>query len=234
MEEPGAGPGEELAGQAITGNSDGCGGPSAADYVMGAMERRIELRRTKGRPPVPPAAQDDAAERTERVLSKLPEREWRVVSGLGGKVEHVVIGPGGIFAIQSRKPAGVGAARVKDGMLWLRCGGDARTDRSGGAINREALEAARALHKAIRARTGRGGPLVQPVVVLWCDFPQAVAESDRIAFVRGRDLLDWIARRPQRLDAPGREEVVEAVSAIPSERGAASRWKTLGGLRHSA
>jgi hypothetical protein len=197
------------------------------------MERRIDLRRTKSRPPAAPVAEDGAAERTERVLRKLPERDWRVVADLGGKVEHVLIGPGGVFAVQSRKPAGVGAARVKDGMLWLRSGSDARADRPGGAINREALEAARALHKAIRSRTGRG-PVVQPVVVLWCDFPQAVSESDRIAFVRGRDLLDWVAHRPQRLDVPGRDEVADAISAIQAERGGARRWRALGGLRHSA
>lgn len=201
---------------------------------MGAMERRIELRRGRGRPAAEPAEQDDAAERTERVLRKLPEREWRIVAHPGdGKVEHVLIGPAGVFAIQSSKPVGVGAARVKDGMLWLRSGSDPRADRTGGSINREALEAARALHKAIRARTGRG-PLVQPVVVLWCDFPQAVAESDKIAYVRGRDLLEWIVHRPQRLDVPGRDEVAEAVHAIPSAGAGARRWRPLSALRHSA
>ncbi|MHB1809943.1 MAG: hypothetical protein ACYCU0_11720 [Solirubrobacteraceae bacterium] len=178
------------------------------------------------------APEESAAERTERVLRRLPERDWRLLSGVGGKVEQVLIGPAGVFAIQSRKPAGVGAARVKDGMLWLRSGGDARADKPGGAINREALEAARALQKAIRTRTGRG-PVVLPVVVLWCDFPQAVAESDRIAFVRGRDLLDWIAHRPARLDAPGRDQVAEAVSAIPSERATIRRWRALAGNRQS-
>lgn len=177
----------------------------------------------------------EASQRTRRLLEKLPARDWIVVSDVPGRhaVEHVLIGPGGVFAIHSRKPAGVGAARVKDGMLWLRSGSDARADRSGGAINREALEAARALHKAIRSRTGRG-PVVQPVVVLWCDFPQAVAESDRIAFVRGRDLLDWISHRPQRLDGPGRAEVAAAIAAIPGER-APRRWRSqLGTHRRSA
>jgi Nuclease-related domain len=192
------------------------------------MERRIELLKGRSRDAPEGDPRDEASERTARLLSKLPERDWTVVSGVEGKhaVEHVLIGPGGVFAIHSRKPAGVGTARVKDGMLWLRSGSDARADRPGGAINREALESARALHKAIRARTGRG-PVVQPVVVLWCDFPQAVSESDRIAFVRGRDLLAWIAHRPQRLDAPGRDEVSRAVASIPEAR-AARRWRGVG------
>lgn len=201
------------------------------------MERRIELRRRKDRGLLPTEQQDeDVAQRTERLLRKLPERDWTVLSLPVAKhgVEHVLIGPGGVFAISSRKPRGAHAARVKDGMLWLRNGGDARSDRSGGSINREALEAARSLHKAIRSRTGRG-PLVQPVVVLWCEFPQAVAESDRIAFVRGKDLLDWISHRPQRLDASGRAEVAEAVSSIPVDGNGSKRWRTsLAARRHRA
>lgn len=200
---------------------------------MGAMQRRIELRR-RAVAPQPPDT--DAAERTDRLLGRLPAREWDVISGveLRHGVDHVVVGPAGVFAITSRMPAGVGAARVKDGMLWLRKGGDPRADRPGGAIGRQVLEAAKALHKQIRARTGRG-PQVTPVVVLWCEFPQSVAESSRIAFVRGRDLLDWLSHRPKRLDAQGRGEVARALAAIPKERDAPlSRWRPLRASRRGA
>ncbi|HEY1689740.1 MAG TPA: hypothetical protein VGF95_12855 [Solirubrobacteraceae bacterium] len=191
------------------------------------MQRRFELigRQTGQRRS--PELDGEAVQRTDRLLRKLPERDWTVVAGIAGKhgAEHVLIGPGGVFVIASRKPEGVGAARVKDGMLWLRKGADPRADKSAGAINRDALESARVLHKEIRMRTGRG-PVVQPVVVLWCEFPQAVAESDRIAFVRGKDLLDWVSHKPQRLDALGRAEVAQAVAAIPSGHDAASgRWR---------
>lgn len=193
---------------------------------MGAMQRRIELRRRRGavRPPSPDG---DAAERTDRMLCRLSDREWDVISGIGGRlgVDHVLVGPAGVFAIASQMPAGVGAARVKDGMLWLRKGSDPRADKPGAAINRQVLEAAKALHKEIRARTGRG-PVVRPVVVLWCEFPQAVAESSRIAFVRGRDLPDWLARQPRQLDLQGRAEVAQAIRAIPASNGLL-RWRSL-------
>lgn len=193
---------------------------------MGAMQRRIELRR-RGSASHPPAPDGDAAERTDRLLVRLADRDWDVISGIDPRhgVDHVIVGPAGVFAIASRMPDGVGAARVKDGMLWLRKGGDPRADKSGGAINRQVLEAAKSLHKEIRTRTGRG-PAVVPVVVLWCEFPQSVAESDRIAFVRGRDLLDWLSRKPQRLDVQGRAEVVQAIAAIPANSHA-SRWRAL-------
>lgn len=158
---------------------------------------------------------EDAVRRTEALLRKLPEREWTVLSDVDRRhgVEHVLVGPGGVFVIASHKPAGAGV-RVRDGILWLRHTQDARADRPGVAINRRALEAARVLHREIRTRTGRG-PAVHPVVVLWCEFPQRVAESSRIAFVHGRDLSAWVTHRAVELDEPGRGEIVQALRAIP-------------------
>jgi Nuclease-related domain len=190
---------------------------------MGVMQRRIDLRRRHGATR-PSEANDAAAQRTDRLLGRLPSRDWDVIPGVDPRhgVDHVIVGPAGVFAIASQMPEGASAARVKDGMLWLRKGADPRADKPGGSIKRQVLESSKALHKEIRARTGRG-PQVQPVVVLWCEFPQAVAESSRVAFVRGRDLLDWLARRPQQLDVQGRAEIVQALAAIPSD-GHGSRW----------
>lgn len=192
---------------------------------MEAMQRRIDLRRRHAAAPSP-EPDGDAAQRTDRLLGRLAGRDWDVIAGIDPRhgVDHVIVGPAGVFAIASQMPPGVGAARVKDGMLWLRKGADCRADKPGGTINRQVLESAKALHKEIRARTGRG-PQVTPVVVLWCEFPQAVAESSRIAFVRGRDLLDWLAHRPQQLDAQGRAEVAQAIEAIP--RNGHARWHPL-------
>jgi hypothetical protein len=166
----------------------------------------------------PAAADDEARGRTDALLRRLPEREWTVLADVDPRhgVEHVLVGPSGVFAIASHKPEGAGA-RVRDGVLWLRHGRDARADRPGVAINRRALEAARALHREIRARTGRG-PVVHPVVVLWCEFPQRVAESSRIAFVHGRDLPAWVTARARELDEPGCAEIVGALRASGSSR----------------
>jgi len=185
----------------------------------------MRLPRRQPRETVQATSDGEAAQRTDRLLSKLPARDWEVVEDVDPRhgVDHVLVGPGGVFALSSRDPEGAAAARVKDGMLWLRRGGDSLADRPGGSINRQVLDSARALHKQIRSRTGRG-PEVHPVVVLWCEFPQQVAESDRIAFVRGRDLIDWISHRPQRLDASGREEVAGAVRAIRGRGQTRHRW----------
>ncbi len=172
----------------------------------------------------------EAVRRTDALLQRLPASEWTVVCDERWRngVDHVIVGPPGVFALASRQPDGVGAARVKDGMLWLRRGSDPRRDRAGVAINRSALESARVLRRELRARDrggegeGRGPapePEVQPVVVLWCEFPQAVAEGSRIAFVRGLDLLDWISSRPRRLDPAGCARLGDAVRLLANDGG---------------
>jgi Nuclease-related domain len=179
---------------------------------MRRMQPRIHRRgrRARERP------DEEAALRSEALLRRLPEREWSVLSDVNMRhaVDHVLVGPGGVFAIASHTPAGA-AARVRDGVLWLRRDRDARADRPEVAVNRHVLDAARELHREIRTRIGRG-PTVHPVVVLWCEFPQRIAESSRIAFVHGRDLPAWVARRPAELDAGGRAEIVTALRAMGS------------------
>ncbi len=166
-----------------------------------------------------PALDGEAWQRTEALLHRLPPREWTVLSDVDRRhgVEHVLVGPSGVYAITSHKPPGAGV-RVRDGVLWLRRDRDARAERPGVAINRHVLDAARVLHREIRTRTGCG-PVVHPVVVLWCEFPQRVAESSRIAFVHGRDLQSWVVHQPQELDEPGRAQVVRALRAVESAKG---------------
>lgn len=165
-----------------------------------------------------PTVDEEARQRTDALLRRLPVREWSVLEDFDPRhgVEHVLVGPSGVYAIASHKPPGAGA-RVRDGVLWMRRDRDTRADRPGVAINRHVLEAARSLHREIRTRTGRG-PVVHPVVVLWCEFPQRVAESSRIAFVHGRDLQAWVTHRPAELDEPGRGEIVQALRGSGSTK----------------
>jgi hypothetical protein len=182
---------------------------------MGRMHPRIHRRGRRSGGAQPNA---EAAQRSEALLARLPAREWSVLVGVDAGtrhgVDHVLVGRGGVFAIASHIPPGT-AARVRDGVLWLRREHDARGDRPEVGVNRNVLDAARTLQREIRSRTGRG-PAVHAVVVLWCEFPQRVAESSRIAFVHGRDLLAWMAQRPIELDEVGRMEIVRALHAVGS------------------
>jgi len=112
-------------------------------------------------------------------------------------------------------------------------GADARAVRPRVAINRQVLDTARMLHREIRSSTGREPP-VHSVVVLWCEFPQGVAESSRIAFVCGRDLLAWLSSQPPALEESGRPEIVQAVHGM-SSKGQYRRLRASNlGLRHRA
>jgi hypothetical protein len=52
---------------------------------------------------------------------------------------------------------------------------------------------------------------VHPLVVLWGRFEQRSIESDRVAWVRGRDLATVMAARPAVLDAVAIAAVSEAL-----------------------
>jgi hypothetical protein len=181
------------------------------------MDRKLTPHRRSPRPSpsdAEEAASREAASRTDALLRTLPEREWTILTDVDPKhgLDHVAVGPAGVFAIASRLPAA--GARVRDGVLWLRRGADARADRPGVAINRQALDASRVLQRELHARIGRA-PSVQPVVVLWCEFPQRVAECRQLSFVHGRDLRSWLSHRPPRLDELARRELVQALSVAP-------------------
>ncbi|HEY7961619.1 MAG TPA: NERD domain-containing protein [Solirubrobacteraceae bacterium] len=178
------------------------------------MQRKLRLRRTRVTAPAPPDRDEDAARRTQAVLDKLDAREWTALAAIDPRhhVDQVLVGPGGVFVLASHKPHGP-AARVRDGVLWLRQAGDTRSERPRVAINRHVLDAARLLHGEIRRRSGRG-PTVHAVVVLWCEFPQGVAQSSQLAFVHGRNLTAWLAQHPAQLDQPGRALVVQTLRAL--------------------
>jgi hypothetical protein len=199
---------------------------SGDEYLISIMDFPTSSNGNHGRRNNSAQTDTEAAKRTNQLLARLSDNDWTVLCDVDPRhgIDHVLVGPGGVFVLASRKPHGAGAARVKDGVVWLRKGADARADRPGVGINRNALEAAHALHRGIRSRTGRG-PAVHPVVVLWCEFPQRVAESKQIAFVHGRDLLGWLGSQPRQLDEPGRAEVVQALQAIPRDRGPWRRWR---------
>jgi hypothetical protein len=178
---------------------------------------RLSLRRRRAGAPWR-HGDEAAARRTHELLERLDRREWTVLADVDPRhgVDHVLVGPGGVFAVASRKPETAGA-HARDGVLWLPRGGrtgerpgDTRAQRPEVEINREILATAHDLHREIRRRTGRG-PAVEAVVALWCEFPQGVAESTQIAFVHGRNLRTWLLEHPPRLDEEGRRAVVQAL-----------------------
>jgi Nuclease-related domain len=146
------------------------------------------------------AAKGGGQRRTGRVLQSLDPAIWRVHQNIqladGGHADHLVIGPGGAYLLDSR--AWHGAVTV---------------DHKGATITPEGRPAAawtaRGQHCSLApaaARFGRvvsrpaGSPLPTPraVVVIWAPFPDGLAVSGGITYVAGEYLADWLSGEPRR------------------------------------
>jgi hypothetical protein len=139
---------------------------------------------------------EEGERRTAKALRQLPGREWKAWHDLPGKngtnVDHVVLGPAGLFLLDSKNYSG--EASIEAGELrvrWLEdpedgwvCHGMVSRMRAASAEFKERIEAA----TGVRV-------WVQPVVVLWMPFPQGVAQLSDVFFVQGEFLADWLRKR---------------------------------------
>jgi hypothetical protein len=158
---------------------------------------------------------------TAKVLRPLERSGWVVLHDLPagrGNVDQIVIGPGGVFLLDSKRLGG--SASLADGVLTVERFGDSDlryTHPGPGHL----LGLARETHNRVRAST-RLSQWVIPVMVMWGEFPQKLVE-DRCVYVHGDELAGWLASQPQRV-APNRmRRVVEAVQAawqtVPADAG---------------
>jgi hypothetical protein len=120
-----------------------------------------------------------------------------------GNYDHVLVGPPGIFLLDSKLLHGTSAA----GSDGLRAG---RLVYGGAAFR----GGARRVNSALAGRLGFGAPWVQPVVVVWGDFPQERHEEQNVVYVRGEQLVGWLTGLPERINAPQRAACVTALREV--------------------
>jgi hypothetical protein len=148
---------------------------------------------------------------TAKVLRTLEPEGWVVLHDLDagrGNVDHIVVGPGGVYLLDSKRlagsvavgPEGVTVRRLDDPDLTYQHTGSAHL-----------LSLARQTHDRVLT-TSRIKTWVTPVMVLWADFPQRVVEG-RCAFVHGDELVTWLRSRPQTIAQARTNQVAEAVRA---------------------
>ncbi len=115
-------------------------------------------------------------ERTGKVLEQLLDEGWQVVHDLPakyGNLDHVVVGPGGIFLLDSKRWHGsVSIAgdvatiqRIEDSDLSYRY-------EKASHLRGQAAE----VNERVRLKT-RATFWVSPVVVIWGDFPEKIVEG---------------------------------------------------------
>jgi Nuclease-related domain len=119
-----------------------------------------------------------------------------------GNWDHVLVGPPGVFLLDSKRLNG--RAVVTEGGLV-----SGRSSFSGGRFR----AAAASLCNALEARAGRR-QWIQPIVVVWGEFPQRRLEHDGVVYVHGSELLAWLRGQPGRLSADDCRTLFEAVCQI--------------------
>lgn len=147
---------------------------------------------------------------TAKALRKLPAG-WQLVHDLDigrGNIDHVAVGPPGVFVLDSKKLSGV--VSVTAGVLSVRW----REDPDDGyAVPRLASRMrwlARTLETRLRGE-GMEGIDVQPVVAIWAPFEQGSILSGGVAWVSGKQIANVLGRRPVTLTSDEVARVAEAL-----------------------
>lgn len=136
--------------------------------------------------------------RTDQVLCTLDRAAWQVAGRIplpgGGHVDHLVVGPGGVFLLDSR--AWHGVVTVDQKGATITPGDDPGAAWTARGEHRFLPPAAAAVTRALTEATGSHLPAPRAVVVVWAPFPERVAVSCGVTYVAGELLADWLAGQP--------------------------------------
>lgn len=135
---------------------------------------------------------------TATALKSLELEGWGVTHDRFTKysnIDHVVVGGAGVFVIESKNLSGV----IKPSRTHAR------------QVRSEAFAVSAHL-KSFK----RGVPWVHGIVVYWGEFPQGVVEGDRMTYVAGERLADWLRARPAKHDVDWVQGVAALVNAMPA------------------
>jgi hypothetical protein len=161
------------------------------------------------------------AEGEARTHRELAGNGWTVLDDIDtgkGNYDHIVVGPGGVFLLETKNLTGVTQIRDGTARLYRRHDPEVRRhDPEAGYAMRKLrphlLADAAALSGEIQRRAGERA-WVDAVVVFWSAFPQGVVEANGLTYVHGSRLRDWLAARPPRLTPARLTTIAAAVTAL--------------------
>lgn len=148
---------------------------------------------------------------TARQLERLPAgwHVWHDLNGPRGNIDHLVIGPAGVFVLDTKNWSGR-LVTFENGVPVSEPSG-----RPGGRTRHEAVPAtmrARSAAQVAPLAAALGRRLwVQAVVVLWAETERPITETNRVTYVNGGNLSDWLLRLPPRLSAADVAALARAV-----------------------
>lgn len=187
-------------------------GTAAALVLFDSPPPHIERWRSGG----------DGEKSTARTLRPLLRRDWELFNDINtehGNIDHVLVGPAGILMLESKRLPG--QVRVEAGKLTVRWHEDLDDGYENESIARRARGAAFDLHS--RIDTPGSSHWVQAAVVLWADFEQRSIERDKVAWVRGDQLANVLARRPVRYTGDELRELISRTNDAVRTLRAANR-----------
>lgn len=121
-------------------------------------------------------------ESTARALRKALPRGWHIADHLPlrwGDIDHVLVGPGGAYAIETKTASTSRRWNLAKPDQWLL------------QACRQARTCAKALRSLLRAHGSDLRTEVTPVLVLWGDTVGEVQELDGVQIVAGTELSGW-------------------------------------------
>jgi hypothetical protein len=142
--------------------------------------------------------------RTAQVLHSLDPGLWRVTQDIrlpdGGRADHLAVGPGGVYLLDSR--AWEGLVTVDHKGATITPGGRPAAAWIARGQHCSLAPAAAALGRAL---SSAGGSLPAPhaVVVIWAPFPEGLVVSGGITYVAGDRLAGWLSDQPRRPERAG-------------------------------
>jgi len=155
----------------------------------------------------------DGEKATARQLRPLLKPGWTLFNDIEtshGNIDHVLVGPAGIFMLESKRLSGI--VTVDPGKLVVRWHEDPEHGYENESIGGRARAAAYNLHSALR--TAGAGIWVQAIVVLWADLEQRSTEQDKILWVRGDQLATVLAEQPARYPSERVEQLASATRSV--------------------
>jgi hypothetical protein len=153
----------------------------------------------------------EGEQKAEKALKPLERAGWRVFHDIQnghGNYDHVAVGPGGAYLLESKNLQGI--ASVESGTLRLARRHDPERTAIFKQVRPGALASAAGLKQEIEGRTGHR-IWVQAVVVFWSEFPQGLVEDDRCVFIDGSRLGEWLQCRPDRFSPADIEKISSAI-----------------------
>ncbi len=156
--------------------------------------------------------------KTERALEPLAKAGWSFahdIQGPGGNIDHIAVGPAGVYLLETKNPRG--SVEIRKGVTHVRSRHDPDRTTPLRSVRPQAAGAAARVKHEIEERSGIR-TWVQPTVVFWSDFPAQIVEDDRCVYVHGSRLASWLRERPETLDQQQVERVAAAIASLASER----------------